>query len=149
MLTASLDADSGDFFGNSVALSDDGSVLAVGASEWDGVNNDKSKQGGVYIYDKIGDTWNLRGSVLFPSDAGSRDYFGRSVALSSDGSVLAVGATGWDGVGSPTAYDDRGAVYIYDLDKVTDTRTQRGSVLTAIDAESSDAFGSSVALSSD
>ena len=50
-----------------------------------------------------------RGSVLTASDAEAGDNFGISVALSSDGSVLAVGALWWDG---PT-YTDQGGVYSY------------------------------------
>ena len=147
VLTASDPLSNNDYFGSSVALSSDGSVLAVGATSWDADGTDNN-QGAVYIYDldKVDDTRTLRGSVLTASDAElDENFFGYSVALSSDGSVLAVGSRKWDG----PAGDAQGAVYIYDLDKVNDTRTLRGSVLTASDSKEYDYFGVSVALSSD
>ena len=49
VLTAS-DAEAGDYFGVSVALSADGAVLAVGAHYWDGAAG--ADQGGVYLYDR-------------------------------------------------------------------------------------------------
>ena len=55
-----------------------------------------------------------RGSVLTASDAAASDYFGRSVSLSSDGLILAVGAYSWEG-----ANTDQGGVYIYDWSILT------------------------------
>jgi hypothetical protein len=52
-----------------------------------------------------------RGTVLTASDAGGRDYYGRSSSLSADGSVLAVGAYYWDGAGGV----NQGCVYVYDI----------------------------------
>jgi len=137
---------SSDSFGYSVALSYDGSVLAVGSRYWDGPAG--YSQGAVYIYDRNGDTWDLRGNVLTAeTDADDGDNFGVSVTLSSDGSVLAVGSLYWDAEG---VHNNQGAVYIYDLgDKDNDTRILRGSVLTASDAELSDFYGHPVGLSSD
>jgi hypothetical protein len=137
VLTAS-DASHYAYFGASCTLSDDGTILVVGASERGGVD-----QGGVYIYDWSGSAWVQRGSVLTASDAGEDDRFGRSCALSDDGSVLAVGAGKWDGA----AGADQGAVYIYDWSG--SAWVQRGSVLTASDAGESDLFGYSCALSDD
>ena len=62
--------------------------------------------------------------ILTANDAGADDYFGWSVALSSDGSVLLVGATDWDGsapdqstAGSdPFNPNKRGGVYTYSLE---------------------------------
>jgi hypothetical protein len=140
VLTAS-DAGAGDYFGSSCALSDDGTVLAVGAERWDGAAG--LRQGAVYIYDWSGSAWVQRGSVLTASDAGASDYFGESCALSDDGLVLTVGAWGWDG----PAGSAQGGVYTYDWSG--SAWIQRGSVLTASDAGASDFFGSSCALSDD
>ena len=107
VLTAS-DAGANDRFGRSVALSADGAVLAVGALLWDGAAG--SDQGGVYLYDWSGSAWVQRGSVLTASDAEANDNFGTSVALSADGSALAVGAFLWDGA----AGSNQGGVYLYD-----------------------------------
>ncbi len=138
VLTAS-DAAASDHFGSSLALSGDGTILAVGARDWEGAN---SNQGGVYLYDWSGSAWVQRGSVLTASDAAASDGFGASVALSTDGLVLAVGARTWEGAAA-----DQGGVYIYDWSG--SAWVQRGSVLEAGDAEASDNFGSGVALSGD
>src|SRR4030042_1233883 len=55
------DAAADDCFGMSVSLSSDGSILAVGATYWEG---GATNQGGVYIYDWSGSAWVQRGSVL-------------------------------------------------------------------------------------
>jgi hypothetical protein len=81
--------------GVSVALSDDGNRVAVGAS---GAN---SSTGRVMVFAlDDGDTpaWELMGNVLEGS-AGS-DQFGRSVALDGAGDTLVVGANGQDTAGS-------------------------------------------------
>jgi hypothetical protein len=137
---AAADAAADDYFGYAVALSDDGSVLAVGARIWEGPTSD---QGGVYIYDWSGSAWVQRGSVLTAADAAGSDFFGGALSLSADGAVLAVGAAGWEGATGA----DRGGVYIYDWSG--SAWVQRGSVIEAADAENNDNFGFSVALSAD
>ena len=93
------------FGGASVALSGDGSVMAIGAPKkstaftWDGC---------VYIYDWSG-SWVLRGTALLPGDAVDYGGFGIGAALSTDGTVLAVGAYNYSGTS-----DYRGAVYLFD-----------------------------------
>jgi hypothetical protein len=135
----SSDAGAGDYFGVSCALSADGSVLAVGAYFWDGSAGDN--QGTVYIYDWNGSSWIERG-LITPSDAGASDYFGVSCALSADASVLAVGASYWDG----PAGSDQGTVYIYDWNG--SNWIERG-LFTPSDAGAGDYFGVSCALSAD
>lgn len=139
VLEASDAADS-DNFGRSVSLSSDGSVLAVGAASWEGATG--SNRGGVYIYDWSGSAWVQRGEVLEASDAADSDRFGISVSLSSDGSVLVVGTISWEG-----SISNQGGVYIYDWSG--SAWVQRGSVLTASDAATSDQYGISTSLSSD
>jgi hypothetical protein len=128
-----------DNFGISVALSQDGLVLAVGAALWEGGTTD---QGGVYIFDWGGSSWTQRGSVLTASDAANADWFGYAVAFNEDATILAVGARQWEG---PT--DSNGGVYIFDWSG--GAWVQRGSVLSAGDAADFDYFGSSLALSGD
>lgn len=79
----------GDGFGISTALSADGSILAVGANT-NNVGGTNSGQVRVYQYD--GSSWVQLGASL--NGMASLDYFGRSVSLSADGNILAVGATG-------------------------------------------------------
>lgn len=94
-----------DKFGASVALSRDGLVMAVGASD---ESNTFSWQGAVYIYDWDGTSWVER-SKIYASDPAQSDYFGKSCALSADGSILAVGA--YAAEGSQSA---QGQLYIFD-----------------------------------
>jgi hypothetical protein len=118
----------GDFFGVSVALSADGSTLAVGAfieaSNATGLNgnqadNSAGNSGAVYVYTRSGGTWSQQAYVK-ASNTGAGDSFGVSVALSADGSTLAVGArnedsnaTGLNGNQADNSAGDSGAVYLY------------------------------------
>jgi hypothetical protein len=123
----------GDQSGYSVALSSDGSRVAIGAPSNDG-NGDNS--GHVRIYDYDGSSWTQVGDI--DGEAAS-DQSGSSVALSSDGSRVAIGAPENDGNG-----DNSGHVRIYDYDG--SSWTQVGD----IDGEAAfDQSGYSVALSSD
>ena len=77
----------GDISGASVALSSDGSVVAIGAY-WNDGNGENS--GHVRLYRDVNDTWTQIGEAINGEAAG--DWSGYSVALSSDGSVVAIGA---------------------------------------------------------
>ena len=123
-----------DQFGFSVALSANGTILAVGARWADGVNGTSSGQ--AYVYEWIGNGWQQKGSTIDGESAS--DQFGNSIALSDDGTVLAVGAWG-NGAGGDLA----GHVRIFSWNG-TDWN-QRGNDL---DGSSGDLFGDSVSLSS-
>lgn len=136
MITGSLPS-ANDYFGIASSISNNGLVLAVGAYLWSGA---VSNQGAVYIFDWDGAAWVERGKVT-ASDAGSNDRFGTAVGISGDGSVLAVGATFWDGT-----FTDQGAVYIFDWNG---SSWVERSILTASDEAASDRFGTSCSLSAD
>ena len=89
-------------FGNSVAIA--GDWLAVGA---DGSNYNDTRSGSVYMYERVGGTWQFR-QRLDASNGGAGDYFGDMVAMS--GTRLAVGAHLSDELGTNV-----GAVYIFEL----------------------------------
>lgn len=76
-----------DFSGESVSLSSDGSIVAIGAPGND-ANGDKS--GHVHIYQNQGGIWLQIGTSIYGDVA--FDEFGHTVSLSSDGSVVAIGA---------------------------------------------------------
>jgi len=80
----------GDLFGSSVALSEDGTRLAVGARQY--CNDDA---GYVRVFELINGAWVQLGQDLVGDEG--RDTFGRGVAISADGSMFAVGADGYDG----------------------------------------------------
>jgi len=138
-LTAS-DAASNDYFGSSVAFSNNG-LLAIGAF-LDDDNGDGNGTGSVYLFSGSGTNWTQQ-TKLTASDAASDDYFGISVAFSKDGSVLAIGAFLDDdnGDGNRT-----GSVYLF---SGSGTNWTQQTKLTASDAASDDYFGSSVAFSKD
>ena len=126
----------GDNSGKSVSLSSDGSVIAIGAVQND---DNGTNSGHVRIYQNIGGTWTQVGSDIDGEAAG--DFSGRSVSLSSDGSVVAIGADINDGVNGSSS----GHVRIYQ--NVGDSWTQVGS---DIDGEAiADYSGWSVSLSAD
>lgn len=79
----------GDRFGYTVAVSGSGSVLACGAPY--NSNNGLNASGAVkaYIWDSGISEWVKLGSDLYGTAAG--DQFGGSLAISNDGSVIAVG----------------------------------------------------------
>ena len=124
-----------DHSGFAVSLSSDGSVVAIGAIFNDGNGNDS---GHVRIYQNISGTWTQIGDDI--DGEAANDYSGTSVSLSSDGSVIAIGADYNDGNGTRS-----GHVRIYQ--NVSGTWTQIGD---DIDGEATGDFsGSSVSLSSD
>ena len=131
----------GDVSGRSVSLSSDGSVLAIGAPLNDG-NGDFS--GHVRVYERDGTValgWRQVGGAIYGEAAG--DVSGRSVSLSSDGSVLAIGAPLNDGNG-----DFSGHVRVYERDGTVALGWRQ--VGGAIYGEAAgDELGRSVSLSSD
>jgi hypothetical protein len=122
-------------FGSKIALSSDGNRVAIGAPCMD----DKSKPGHVRIYDWTGSQWTQVGSDLAGRAPG--DLCGSSIALSSDGNRIAIGALCNDNCNGVNA----GHVRIYDW--TGSQWTQQGSDL--VGEASNKLFGYSVALSSD
>ena len=123
----------GDQSATSVALSSDGTRLAVGGWLNDGGGTDA---GHVRVYEESGGAWTQLGDDINGEAAG--DEFGRSVALSSDGSRLAVGGRGNDGGGT-----DSGHVRVFE--ESGGTWTQVGDDINGEAA--GDHFGWDVALS--
>ncbi|HEY3698579.1 MAG TPA: histidine kinase [Spongiibacteraceae bacterium] len=119
---------SGDTFGWTLALSDDGSTLAVGAPSEDssatGINGSQSNNGSVdsgavYVFVNSGSGW-VQQAYVKASNTLAGANFGESVALSGDGSTLAVGAPFEDsaaaainGSQSDHSASNAGAVYVF------------------------------------
>ena len=138
IVTQSDGAD-GDSFGGAVALSSDGSTLVVGAL-YDDVNGN-ADQGSVTVFSRAGKNW-VEEKVLTQSNGAKDDWFGYSVALSSDGATLAVGAVYAD----PNGNTDSGSVSVFA--RVGGTWSLQ-KTLTLTSGAAGDLFGYSVALSSD
>jgi hypothetical protein len=126
---------SGDFFGWSVSLSDDGSIAAIGAIFNDG---NGTSSGHVRIYQYQSNMWVLLGQDI--DGESTADQSGQSISLSSDGSVLAIGATFNDGNGVSS-----GHVRIYQYQ--SNSWIQVGQDINGED--SGDESGQSVSMSSD
>jgi len=126
----------GDAAGHTVALSSDGRTLAVGSPDNDGSGE---QAGHVRIFQLNGaDEWVQLGADI--EGEAEYDYSGWSLALSSDGRTVAIGADANDGSGV-----DAGHVRIYQLSG--DVWVQLGADIDGEAAE--DYSGASVALSSD
>ncbi|MDC3046213.1 Ig-like domain-containing protein, partial [Prochlorococcus sp. AH-736-A20] len=98
-----------DYSGYSVSLSDDGSIVAIGAY---GNDDNGTSSGHVRIYQNNSGTWTKIGDDI-DGEAAS-DEFGKSVSLSGDGSVVAIGAPNNDNVVNGVEYGTRtGHVRIY------------------------------------
>ena len=77
----------------------DGFTLAIGA-RWNDGNGPNS--GHVRVYQYANSTWSQLGSDI--DGEAADDYLGWSVSLSSDGTIVAIGATNNDGNGSNSGH---------------------------------------------
>lgn len=160
----------GTLLGNAVALSTDGSTLAVGApfesSGATDINGDEDDDsvfgaGAVYVFIREADGW-MQEAYVKASNSGLTDYFGYAVALSGDGAMMAVSAyfeAGGDAGVNADQGDDSvpqaGAVYIFVRDGdgwsqqayLKASNTQAGGFENEL--EGGDQFGFSLALSAD
>ncbi|WP_290859671.1 T9SS type A sorting domain-containing protein [Flavobacterium sp.] len=125
-----------DLSGCSVSLSDDGSIIAIGA-----LSNDAngSASGNVRVFKNISNVWTQIGNSI--NGEAALDFSGASISLSNDGSILAIGAYNNDGVNGT----DSGHVRVYQ--NIANNWIQQGS---DIDGEAANNFsGYSVSLSGD
>jgi len=156
-------SDRADLFGTSVALSTDGRTLAVGSLLDD--SDDAGEHvpalscgspaagtacdaGAVDIYLRdLGGNWS-HGAYLRPAIVDGEDWFGSSVALSADGTRLAVGAIGEDSAAIGVDADaldnsapESGAVYLFNGTKSVWIQE---AFVKASDVDAGDAFGAAV-----
>jgi len=127
-----------DRLGYSVAVSSDGSTVVAGAFGKD------SYTGAAYVYAKPGGGWMgaiTQNAKLTASDGVANDNLGYSVAVSSDGSTIVVGASGDD--------SGAGAAYVYVKPGGGWANATEGAKLTASDRAVGDAFGRAVTVNSD
>lgn len=152
-----------DEFGHSLALSSNGSTLAVGAPREDsaamGIDGDQlsnvaTNSGAVYVFARSGNTW-LQQAYVKASNSGAGDQFGYAVSLSGDGNTLAVGAVSEDSAAggvSATVIDNvgqfgsSGAAYLF---KRAGTAWQQKAYIKAPNTGQGDQFGTSLALAAD
>lgn len=147
----------GDNFGRSVAIS--GDTVVVGAifedSNATGVNGDQANNaspnsGAAYVFVRFGHAW-IQQAYLKPSNTGSDDWFGISVAISGDTIVVgaqyeASSATGVNGNQADNSAGSAGAAYVFVRNGTT---WSQQAYLKASNTGGNDRFGESVAISGD
>ena len=131
-LTA-LDAAAYDWFGYSVSISEDYTVIGA---HWDDDNGANS--GSAYIFLRSGTTWTEQAKIT-ASDGSADDEFGRSVSI--DGDYVVVGSCHDDDDGT-----DSGSAYIFHRSGTSWTQQAK---LTASDGAAYDYFGCPVSISGD
>ena len=151
-------ADPGDGFGHTVVLSEDGRTLAVSAPREDsnatGVNgnqadNSVSCSGAVYVFRRFSSGWRqeayLKPTVIQPGLRFGSDLatHRRSLSISADGSMLAIGAAEEDWGGMSKV----GVVYVFQRSSSGNWRL--ATRLRAPTPTANDHFGFSVDLSLD
>jgi hypothetical protein len=114
----------GDFFGNSVAIS--GNTVVIGAYGEDSAatgvngnqaNNSAPDSGASYVFVRSGSGWTQQ-AYLKASNPGVSDFFGGSVAISGETVVIGAfdedsAATGVNGNQTSSGAPDSGAVYVF------------------------------------
>jgi hypothetical protein len=119
--------------GRSVALSGDGTTALLGGPGAD------EGAGAVRVFTESGGDWAQQGATLTMPGGAAGDHFGRSVALSSDGSTALIGAPDADGEQGVAATSVRSGAGF----------AQLGPRIVQGLGEGEDHFGASVALSGD
>ena len=145
-------ADAGDWFGRSVAVSADGRSIVVGAPWEDGSSNTLSDAGAVYVFTWNAGAWGQQGYLQSPNPD-AHDYFGWSLDVSSNGSTVAVGVQGESsnatGINGDETNDDAewsGAVFIFESSYPYWYKT---AYIKASNTQKMDQFGRQLRLSAD
>ena len=157
------EAEDGDQFGFSLALSDDGNTLAAGAIAEDSADaringnqadNSASSAGAVYVFVRTGSRWTQQAYIKSssPNGADANDLFGYSVGLSADGNTLAIGS--YDEAGSSNVINGpednnapgTGAVLVFTR---SGSSWSRQAYLKASTQDRADSLGAWVAISDD
>ncbi|MGH9748249.1 MAG: choice-of-anchor D domain-containing protein [Candidatus Acidiferrales bacterium] len=143
---ATLSASDGDTsIANSIAISADGSTIVAGAPEARSVSNGVFT-GAAYVFERQNGVFATGTEVrkLIPADGKDEDEFGIAVAVSSDGSVIVVGADEADSeAGTAYAFVRPGASWGGAGTKSSDAK------LNNLTGASNDRFGLAVAVSRD
>ncbi|WP_158269400.1 FG-GAP repeat protein [Saccharospirillum sp. MSK14-1] len=151
-----------------LAFSSDGNRLAVGSrldnSNATGIYSARSGastggatfSGAVYVFSRSGTNWSEQ-AYIKASNVTEYAYFGRSISLSADGTLLAVGAnaennddrgisTTFPASTDVTGLADSGALYLY---RYSGGQWHEDAYIKASNAHTKDWFGYSVSLSGD
>jgi FG-GAP repeat len=120
-------------FGDSVALSSDGTTALVGGGA------DNGSVGAAWVFTRYGEMWTQQGPKLTGGEEIGRAGFGSHMALSSDGSTALIGGNGDNSqVGAAWVFTRSGSTW-----------AQQGKKLTGTGEIGQGDFGGRVALASD
>lgn len=148
---APADGESDDFFGDSVALADDGGTALVGAPH--DMDANRERLGAAYVFERtdgrwteatkldptVGETVEGSGAATAPPE-GAPSEFGASLALSNDTALI--GAYRDERPGE----EDAGVAYVFER---SSDGWARSAALTPADRDPGDHFGVSVAVLDD
>ena len=127
-LSNSSSPSSGDWYGVSVAISNDGMYAIVGS------HNKSSGTGAAYVYIRSGTSWSLQ-QELVRSPSNSGHYYGYSVDIDDDGNTVVVGSYG------------NNKAYVWTRSGTTWTQQQQIAGSQAV--STNEYFGRSVSISED
>jgi len=96
------DAQSGDWFGEAVSMSSDGTRVVVGA------RLEASSKGAAYVFNFSSGSWDTGTKIPVPSDIVAGDYLGQTVSISGDGTKVLIGAPA-----DHSSSADSGSVYVF------------------------------------
>lgn len=131
-LTPTDEIGAGDF-GVGIALTPDGTSAVIGGSA------DNSNLGAAWVFTRSGSVWSQQGSKLVPNDIDGIGYVGYGVGVAPDGASLVVGGNAdANGVGAIWTFARQGGAW-----------SQVGTKQTVTNADPSENFGLSVAISAD
>jgi hypothetical protein len=133
-------------FGAAMALSRDGSTLAIGAPNADAVDATDGGQVHIFVLNLDG-RWELQANLqAAPGTAEPGEEFGSAVALSNDGNTLAVGDAQDNGPSNNPALVGSGAVTVFER---VGTTWARKRVLRDTQLIANAHYGASIALTGD
>jgi hypothetical protein len=155
-------AQAGDRFGFSIALSADGNTLGVGSYDEDGgatgvngaVNEDAANSGAAYLFSRNGTTW-TQTAYLKASNTVRNIAFGSSMTLSGDGNTFVVGAADETNLSRGIDTDQKsvpnneisaGSVYVF---RKSDAGWRHDAYIKSSNIGRTDLFGFRLAVSHD
>jgi len=103
--------------GNSVSISSDGTVVAIGAPENDSIGNNA---GQLKVYKFNGNSWTQRGADLYGNAA--FNYFGKAVSLNASGTILSVKYEVSPSLGYLEVYEYNGSSWVQKGTAITGER---------------------------
>ena len=139
-----LDADSYDYFGESIGIS--GETVVIGALlENGGAGDPLPESGAAYIFQRTGTEitdWNQVANLHAP-DAEPNDWYGQFVGI--DGDIAVVVASREDG-GADNFPAESGAAYVYHRNEGGTDQWGEFAILHAPDAQSYQSYGSAISI---